>query len=302
MILTKFIGTIMPWQQLVFTTDAASADELSDLLTILGAEAVTLQDALDNPIYEPELTSLPLWSATQVTGLFPEQVNLHTIQTQLQSLLVNKPLPPCTISTLADQVWETTWMQDFKPMKFGDNFWICPSYTRIDAPHALVLKLDPGLAFGSGSHATTALCLHWLATHPPKDKIVIDYGCGSGILALAAIKLGAKKVYAVDISEQAISATKENASINHISSERLWVNSPQHLSAMYADMLLANILANPLIELASHFLTLLQTNADVILSGILKEDAKRIKNHYAKSFNLEKERSIQDWVLLHFTR
>ena len=290
----------MPWQQLVFTTDAASAEALSDMLSILGAEAVTLQDALDHPIYEPDLHQLPLWSATQVIGLFPEHADLGVIQAQLQSLLPNKPLPPSTVSTLADQIWEKTWMQDFKPMKFGDNFWICPSYSTIDDPHADVLKLDPGLAFGSGSHATTSLCLSWLTKHPLSDNVIIDYGCGSGILALAAAKLGAKKVYAVDISEQAISATKENANINHIQPEKLIVDYPQHIPISDADIVIANILANPLMELIHRFASLIHTNGQIVLSGITQEDTERVKNHYLQQFRLQEEVSLHGWSLLHF--
>jgi ribosomal protein L11 methyltransferase len=179
----------MPWQQLTLFTTKEHAKSLSDQLEALGAVSVTMQDAADQPLYEPPPGATPLWQLTNVVGLFDEESLIEPILTQLREAL-GAALPEYAVERLEDQDWERAWMDDFKPMRFGDRLWIVPSWTEAPDTGGVNILLDPGLAFGTGTHPTTRLCLEWLDGHAIHDKTVIDYGCGSGILAIAAALLG----------------------------------------------------------------------------------------------------------------
>jgi ribosomal protein L11 methyltransferase len=287
----------MPWLELKVDSDAQQAPALADELTDLGALSVTLSDVRDEPIYEPARGTEPLWRHTRVTALFDVDVDAHAVIAELAARFGDWIKTAATVAPLTDQAWERTWMDHFAPMKFGDNLWICPSWMEPPDPAAVNIRMDPGLAFGTGTHPTTALCLEWLAAHPPRDHAVIDYGCGSGVLAVAAAKLGASVVYAVDNDPQALLATRENAQRNGV--ERcIRIYAPEQLPPLRADTLLANILANPLVELASAFARMVIPGGHIVLSGILAEQASDVLRAYEPWFELQTPAHKEQWVRL----
>lgn len=286
------------WLELLFDTTADNADLLSDLLSEAGALAVTLKDLGDEPIYEPALGTEPLWQDTCVIGLFEADTDASDILHHIQTALQQSSPPQCHIKRLHNQDWERVWLDHFKPMKFGDRLWICPSAYTPPEPEAINLLLDPGLAFGTGTHATTALCLEWLDKHPLTGQTVIDYGCGSGVLAIAAILLGAQSVHAVDIDQQALTATEDNALRNGINNQVISLHTPADLPDIKADCLLANILANPLKELAETFASLLKPGGAIVLSGILEEQSTDVQQAFKPWFDLNYKQTRDGWVCL----
>lgn len=287
----------MPWLQIILETEASLVEPISEALVSVGAISVTWQDAKNQPLYEPALNSTPIWKQTQVIGLFEENINSTQLQAQLQALLAPKPLPPCKIETLADQDWSRVWMDDFHPMPFGKRVWICPSWQKPPNPQAVNIFIDPGLAFGTGTHPTTALCLEWLdGLSDLSGKTFIDYGCGSGILAITAAKLGAKQVWAVDNDPQALQATEDNAKKNQVD-KCIHPVLPEKLpNKIKADGILANILANPLITLANTFAMHLKSPAPLVLSGILKEQADEVIVAYSTHFTITEVLEQDDWI------
>lgn len=282
----------MAWLQLIFNTEADHVEALTEALTTAGAVAVTLQDGAEQPLYEPPLNTTPLWQKTQVIGLFAEETDISSLHTELQSLL--SPLQMYQTRWLEEQDWNQPF--DFPPLSFGDRLWICPSWQSPPHPDAINVFLDPGLAFGSGTHPTTALCLAWLAQQDDlTGKTVIDYGCGSGILAIAAAKLGASQIWAVDHDPQALQATQENAKKNQV---EIQVVLPEHLPKVTADIILANILAKPLIELVTVFNTHLNTQGWIILSGILQQQLSEIATAYRSSFLIKEVIECEGWLRL----
>jgi ribosomal protein L11 methyltransferase len=288
----------MMWFQLSITAlKTGEIEYLSELLESFGALSITLQDNKDHPILEPELGSMPLWPDTAIVALFSEAKVAEEARVQLQHLRTDLN---CEIEVLADKDWERAWMDEFKPMCFGERFWIYPSFSRPD-PNTLHLILDPGLAFGSGTHATTALCLNWLASAALQHCVLIDYGCGSGILGLSALKLGADKVLAVDLDPQALDATKNNALLNTISEQQLTIGLPELLENMpKADYLIANILLQPLIQLKEQFKQYLKPDGQLVVSGILSDQATVLINAYRPLFTQIKEVHREGWCLLVF--
>ncbi len=287
----------MPWLQLELETTPEDAERLSDLLHESGAAAVTLQDAADQPLYEPPQGATPLWRSTRVIGLFDSDADIPAVLGHLQRQLGDTPLPDWHLNPLEDRDWIRAWMDDFKPMRFGKQLWICPSGYTPPQPDAVNILLDPGLAFGSGTHPTTAMCLRWLDAHPPREKEVVDYGCGSGILAIAACLLGARHVHAVDTDPQALIATCDNAEKNRVQN-RLDACLPGDLDTPPVALLLANILAEPLMELAPAFAHLLEPGGRIVLSGILHTQADAVMQHYAADFTLQIHRREEEWVCL----
>jgi ribosomal protein L11 methyltransferase len=286
----------MPWLQIILDTDAQTVEPISDGLFAIGAISVTLQDAENQPLYEPPLNTTPLWKRTQIIGLFENDTDRAELQSQLQAVLAPLPLPPYQIQTLEDQEWSRVWMKDFRPMRFGERVWICPSWQTPPNPEAVNILLDPGLAFGTGTHTTTALCLEWLDKQTDlSGKTFIDYGCGSGILAITAAKLAAAHVWAVDNDPQALLATKENAKKNHVETAISAV-LPEQLPALKADGMLANILATPLIELAATFAAHLNDGAPLVLSGILKEQTDEVIAAYQPYFAITEVTERDNWM------
>ncbi|HAI68709.1 MAG TPA: 50S ribosomal protein L11 methyltransferase [Gammaproteobacteria bacterium] len=287
----------MPWLQIILDTDAQSVERISDSLTELGAVAVTLLDAENQPLYEPPLNTTPLWKQTRVIGLFENDTDSHQLQKQLQARIV--PLPRCQIQILKDQEWTRVWMADFHPLQFGKRVWICPSWQRPPDPQAINIMLDPGLAFGTGTHPTTALCLEWLdQQNDLSDQTLIDYGCGSGILAITALKLGAAHVWAVDNDPQALLATLDNAKKNHVETAISPVLPEQLPHHVKADAILANILATPLIKLAPTLTAHLNTKAPLVLSGLLKEQVDDVIAAYTPYATIVDRVEQDNWIRL----
>jgi len=284
----------MSWKQLSVITDQQHALALSDLFSQLGAVSVTYLDALDEPIYEPEPGETKVWEQTRVVALFEMSVHAEVVELLVSQQFPDAALKDWRLDILQDQVWERTWMAHFKPMLFGDRLWVCPSGSEQESPETVCMTLDPGLAFGTGTHATTALCLEWLARYDLKDKIVLDYGCGSGILAIASVLLGAHHVAAVDIDTQAITATKNNAAKNNIDS-KINCYLPDDCPAIQADIVVANILANPLIEMVQPILTLLNSGGYIVLSGILSEQVGHVMEAYSPFCQLQEPVYEGDW-------
>lgn len=285
----------MPWLQLKFDSTPEQVDHVSDLLTELGAAAVTFEDAADQPLFEPYPGETKLWSNTRIIGLFDANVDMPVIVEQLKQSLGEQAPQQVQVNPLEDKDWVRAWMDTFKPIRFGQNLWICPSWHTPDDPNAINVMLDPGLAFGTGTHPTTALCMEWLDANPPVDLNVIDFGCGSGILAIAAALLGAKHVEAVDHDPQAVLATNDNAEKNHVS-DKITALLPRQFEDNPADLILANILANPLLELAPRFAELLKPGGQIVLSGILAEQAEQILQCYKEWFELQPPTQQDDWV------
>jgi len=284
------------------TVRAEHCAELEALLLEAGASSVTLMDAEDQPVFQREPGATPLWGTSTLTGLFPLEQNIKTLLATLQfhPRVLNRD--SLQIEPLQEQVWERTWMDNFAPRQFGNRLWICPSWQSPPDPEAVNILLDPGLAFGTGSHATTALCLHWLEQADLRDKKVIDYGCGSGILAIAAALLGADKIHAVDNDPQAIAATVDNSLRNDLPLDKITAYLPEALPKLHADVLLANILFEPLHELADQFATLLKPEGKIVLSGILEEQTESLLARYERWFSLDKPATEDGWVRLSGSR
>ena len=285
----------MPWLQLKINTASENVDALSSLLMDLGALSVTYEDAQDQPLFEPPPGETPIWSETIITGLFESNIDIDGTTDQIHQQFRDK-ISAVRSEILEDKDWVREWMDRYQPMQFGKQLWIVPSHHTPPEPQAVNILLDPGLAFGTGTHPTTAMCLEWLAEHPPVNQLVIDYGCGSGILAIAAAKLGASHVEAIDNDPQALLATRNNAKSNQVDQyiECKGVNT----ALSTCDTLLANILAGPLIELAKRFSEFTRPGANIVLSGILREQAEDVLKAYHPWFNIALTKEREDWVLL----
>lgn len=295
----------MPWLELTFTVGRDQASLLEAALETAGALAVTLGDAGDDPLLEPPPGATPLWDAVRVTALFEHDPASRVRAEALSRGLAHLSLLPPELHTLADQPWERAWMDAFQPTRFGRRLWVCPVGQPAPDPEGVVVSLDPGLAFGTGSHPTTALCLGWLDGAELAGRTLLDYGCGSGILAIAALKLGAARVLAVDHDPQAIDATGENARANGVASG-LWVGLPEDLAdptlPATTDLVVANILAGPLVELAPVLLARLAPGGALALSGVLADQVDAVRAAYADSVDLDETRLREDWALITGTR
>ncbi len=287
------------WFELTLEAGAMlTPEEIDEALVNAGAVAVTMQDGEDNPIFEPLPGETPLWSTTLVTGLFELPCDVEAIKESLSESLNEPFLPIVVTKDIEDKDWVGAWQDNYKPIKFGDNLWICPTHLEPPEPEVTTVMLDPGLAFGTGTHPTTALCLEWLSDHKERyfDKAVIDYGCGSGILGVAAKKLGAGVCFSTDIDPQAIRAAEQNANRNGVE-----VNPtlPEDFNPEPAAVLLANILANPLIDLAPLLTKYVVSGGDIVLSGLLEHDAENVQAAYEKYFTFEAPQEREGWVRLH---
>ncbi len=271
----------MGWLQLRLVATRDRVELFEDALLAAGALAVTLGDHRDAPILEPGVGETPLWPEVDLTALFDQDTDRAQVAAMLGDTLGSSALE-LPWEQLEDRVWEREWLQHFEPLCFGGHFWVCPGGMTVPDPRATVLHLDPGLAFGTGTHPSTALCLEWLAGNPPAGATVIDYGCGSGILGIAALLLGAARVQAVDIDPQALLATRDNAARNALGDDTLEVGPPALLDGRApAELLLANILAGPLVELAPRLARLLRPGGIAVLSGVLREQAEEVRAAWA---------------------
>ena len=290
----------MPWQQLTLTCNGLQADEAELALNELSALAITLRDAQDQPLLEPQPGEMPLWSAIRITGLFDQAVNLVSIREQLVEKLNWLDAGSIQSETLGDQQWERTWLQYFKPIDCGNRLWICPSHCQPIEKDAVNIILDPGLAFGTGTHPTTKLCLQWLAQQNLQGKTIIDYGCGSGILAIAALKLGAKKAICIDNDPQALIATRDNAQRNSIPVHDIEtiLASKAYMGDQKADVVLANIIASILIQLVPAINTLVKPHGTLVLSGILETQIDDVQQAYLPYIKFDTAKFEQQWVMM----
>ena len=285
----------MPWLQLRLSATSENTETLSELLTEAGALAVTLRDAGDTPLLEPGPGETPVWPETIVIGLFEADSNMDRVIQSLSQSTGTKL--QYQLEPLEDKDWERAWMDNYHPMSFGQRLWICPSWSTPPQPEAINLMLDPGLAFGTGTHPTTSLCLEWLDQHDITGLDVIDYGCGSGILAIAAALLGARHVWAIDHDPQALIATQTNAKQNRVQ-EKITVGRPDELPDLQSNLVLANILAGPLMSLAPVIAEHTKSGGQLVLSGLLEKQALEVSTHYQPWFKMSAPRKKDDWVLL----
>ncbi|MCC2639372.1 MAG: ribosomal protein methyltransferase [Moraxellaceae bacterium] len=287
----------MTWLQLKIETTKADAPQYEALLEEVGAAAVLMEDSADQPLLEPPPGAQPLWDATRVVGIFTVDSEVDAVVEFMEARL-GHPLPSHRVEVLEDKDWVRAWMDHYHPMCFGERLWVVPSWTPPPRPDAINLLLDPGLAFGTGTHPTTALCLEWLDKLDLKDKVVVDYGCGSGILAVAALLLGAKEAYCVDLDPQALTATRNNAEHNQVG-DRVHVFSPETMPAVIADVVVANILAGPLAMLAPTLAGFTRPGGEIALSGIIQPQVAELREVYGQWFDMDglavKE---EDWCRL----
>jgi ribosomal protein L11 methyltransferase len=317
----------MPFFEIEFPLDCLPADAVEEALFGIGASSITFVDGGDEPVLEPKPGEFTLWSDTRVRALFQEEspdppaaqhasdappapdaqhasaaqhAAVRKIE-QLASAMGSHITDTARVRAVADRDWERVWLTDWKSMRFGRRLWVCP--TAAEAPHdpdAVVVRLDPGLAFGTGTHPTTALCLQILDSLPLAGRRVVDYGCGSGILGIAALKMGAAHVIAVDLDPQALVATRENALRNGVSSAIEVQGVPARLRP--ASCVVANILLGPLIELAPTLTAGCEVGGDLLLSGLLKTQAYEVKAAYSSAFDIVRVVGRDDWCCIHARR
>ncbi|QTL40194.1 50S ribosomal protein L11 methyltransferase [Xenorhabdus budapestensis] len=285
----------MPWIQLRLNTTGQQAEALGDELIENGAVSITFQDSHDTPIFEPLPGETRLWGDTDVIGLYDAETDMKTIISQLEQIpqlgkgFIHK------IEQIEDKDWEREWMDSFHPMRFGNRLWICPSWREVPDPDAVNVMLDPGLAFGTGTHPTTSLCLQWLDGLDLEGKTVIDFGCGSGILAIAALKLGAKHAIGIDIDPQAIQASRDNAERNSVSEQLTLYLSKDQPDNLECDIVIANILAGPLRELAPIIGSLPKSGGLLGLSGVLASQAESVAEAYGNEFIIDPIAEQEEW-------
>ncbi|MDH4107729.1 MAG: 50S ribosomal protein L11 methyltransferase [Gammaproteobacteria bacterium] len=287
----------MEWRQLVMNLEKLEPERVEEIFERHGALAITLSDAADEPVLEPAPGETPLWGRTRITGLFAAEADLEALARDLQRSLTLDTLPEYRIEALADRAWEREWLRDFQPMRFGRRLWVCPSGHTVADRNAVVLHLDPGLAFGTGTHPTTALCLAQLDAADLAGKRVLDFGCGSGILAIAALLLGADTATGVDVDPQALLATRDNAAANGVAARLAVLPASADAGSGY-DLVVANILAGPLVELASTLVAGLARGGRLLLSGILTTQVDQVRAVYEAWIDFDPPAVSAEWALL----
>ena len=291
----------MAWRQFVINLESIEPDRLEAILCSHGAHSVTLSSACDEPILEPLPGETPLWNDTRMTALFSADVDIARLRTDLAETLNIDPLPENRVDELPDRAWEREWLKDFRPTRFGERLWVSPGGFSIDADDAVVVRLDPGLAFGTGTHASTALCLEWLDQIDIAARTLLDFGCGSGILAIAGLKLGANSATAVDIDLQAITATRQNALSNEVDDRLVTTEKIGQLDGQF-DFVVANILAGTLVDQAEFVCDRLKPGGGLALSGILAEQAEEVCAAYQHRVEFVAPAYRDDWARLSGTR
>ncbi|MFM4938414.1 MULTISPECIES: 50S ribosomal protein L11 methyltransferase [Aeromonas] len=286
----------MPWIQIRINATAKTADKVSNMLLGRGAQAVTFMDAKDVPVYEPMPGETPLWGETEVMGLFDAETDPAPTIAFFQQIFGENV--GYKVEQLEDKDWVREWMDHFHPMQFGERLWICPSWRDVPDPEAVNVMLDPGLAFGTGTHPTTALCLQWLDGLDLAGKTVVDFGCGSGILGIAALKLGAARVIGIDIDPQAIQASRDNAMRNGVADQIELYLPAEQPEGLLADVVVANILAGPLRELAPLIAGLGKPGSLMALSGVLESQAPELETIYGQWFEMDPTAVKEEWCRL----
>ena len=289
----------MSWWQFSLDCQASDLEPVEDLMQALGAVSISIRDAVDdNPIYEPQPGSTPVWESSVLTATFDAELDPDELQQRIANGLPAGVAASLRRGCLQDRDWEQAYRQHFQPIECAPDLWIVPSWMEPPVPDATVIRLDPGLAFGTGTHPTTALCLASLAGLELDGLEVIDYGCGSGILAIAAALRGARRVSAVDIDPQALTACADNLQRNGIDPQRVLIGEAQSMPLEPADLLIANILCGPLVELAPRFAELVRPGGKILLSGILQSQLGAIIEAYEPRFELEPATHREDWVCI----
>lgn len=286
----------MPWIQIKLNATNDNAEAIGDMLMEeTGAVSVTFLDAKDTPVFEPLPGETRLWGDTDVVALYEADMDTSLILQQIKASNMLAEGFAHKVEQVEDKDWEREWMDNFHPMQFGRRLWICPSWREVPDPQAVNVMLDPGLAFGTGTHPTTALCLEWLDNLDLSGKTVIDFGCGSGILAIAAIKLGAAKVIGIDIDPQALLASKDNAARNGVE-DQIEVYLPKDQpEGLVANVVVANILAGPLRELSPIIKGLLKPGGQLAMSGILDTQAESVAEFYRDDLELDPIAEKSEW-------
>ena len=285
----------MSWCKVNLICNRNDVGIIEEILVANDAISISMGDEIgNNPIYEPKVGETPLWNVIEFSALFEETISREVID----SLLEGIPYSDLIIRKLENQNWIEKYQENFKPIKFGKKIWVVPSWSEdLKIPDTIQLKMDPGMAFGSGSHETTHLCLEYLDENPPKRLSVLDYGCGSGILGIASLILGAAEVIAIDIDPQALIATEDNSKVNNVF-DKIQIGMPETFANAKVDILIANILANPLKNLKKTFLNLTNDNAQIVMSGIMKNQLQSIKNHYEKDLEIIEVKEKNGWCLI----
>jgi len=290
----------MDWRQFVMDLETLNPEAVEDIFLRHGACSITLTDAGNDPVLEPAPGATPLWPAMRITGLYTPQTDFDALRADLLQSLGVDSLPPHQVTDLADRDWEREWLKDFGPMQFGSRLWICPGDSQAPAD-AVVVRLDPGLAFGTGTHPTTALCLEWLDGHDLRGAHMLDYGCGSGVLAIAALLLGSTRSVAMDIDPQAVIATRDNAVRNNVAGRLSVVGSADQVHGKF-DVVVANILAGPLIQMAESIAAHVADGCMLVLSGILSEQIDEVLCAYRPWIEFEepacRQQGGQTWARL----
>ncbi len=293
--------TLLSTFQLSVLTSKSNCDAIERILFEMEALSVSFTDAQDQPIFEPEIGTTPLWDSVTILALFSASPSLDLVINNIQSQNINIKKSAVFVDPLPETDWVRAWMDDFKPMQYGENFWVVPHHLDPPDKNAINLRLDPGLAFGTGTHPTTRLCLQWIAENDLSNKTVVDFGCGSGILAIAACLCGAKKVICTDIDPQALEATANNAKDNKVE-KKIKLYLPEDMPKIKADVVLANILSGPLCKLSETINGLCKDTAQLVLSGILAEQQETVAQCYEKQFDKLKITQDDDWVRIVATR
>ena len=294
----------MGWRQFVMDIECLSPDRVEEVFARHGAQAISFSDASDHAVLIPGANETPLWPDSRITGMFSIDADLHSLEEDFLTTFGLDTLPQHRVEELADRPWEREWLKDFQALRFGDRLWVSPDAVDVDtedAASAVIVSLDPGLAFGTGSHPSTALCLRWMDGLDLTGLRVLDYGCGSGILAIAALALGAKSAVAVDCDSQAITATRENARKNNVQDSLIVTQDMAEATGSF-DMVVANILAEPLVKDASEICDRVAPAGSLALSGILADQVESVIAAYRPWVAFESpeldETSDQTWVRL----
>ncbi|MDC9715096.1 MAG: 50S ribosomal protein L11 methyltransferase [Gammaproteobacteria bacterium] len=291
----------MDWMQLTLKTSKQQADFVSEVLMGLGSVSVTFSDTNDDAIFEPKVGETPLWQNVTITALFDVGIEQDYVKDTLEQICDTNEV---NFALLKDRVWEDECKKDFHAMQFGKRLWICPSWedsARLPSD-AVVIDMDPGLAFGTGTHQTTDLCLQYLDENPPIGQSVIDYGSGTGILAIATVKLGANQAVCVDNDPQAVIATLSNIKNNQLEPQISALHTDNERQLEKVDLLIANILAKPLVDLCVHFSTLVKSGGQLVLSGILHDQVERVLSAYGEYFSELSVMQKDDWCRVNGTR
>jgi ribosomal protein L11 methyltransferase len=282
----------MAWVELAVAS--RYPDFAEEIFSACGAVSVTMTDAADVPVLEPAPGETPLWPATITRGLFTAGADLDVVRAALAEQLPDGADAKTELLTVEDRDWVRAWLDHAEPLQFGKRLWICPSGHEVTAKDAVIVHLDPGLAFGTGTHPSTAMCLDWLSANDVAGARVLDYGCGSGVLAIAALKLGAKSALGVDIDPQALTASAENAQRNDVGDRLSLAGIDQEVAETY-DLVLANILARPLIELAPKLAAATRAGGHIVLAGLLERQAEEVRAAYAPWFSFEADGRRDGW-------